>query len=91
MGWLGRAVAEPDQDTTHSNHRAAETNPYALQRAEPAPPASADKVHCYDTEDDEPAESHGGKSELSFSDHNAHIIAQGGKGATLRRGMRIGR
>jgi len=83
IGWLGRAVAQANQDETYGNSRDAETDSYSLQWAETAPLAGADEVYCCDAKDGEQTERDDNDAELTLGDHDAHIIAQRGEGATL--------
>ena len=90
VGWLGRAVAEANQNEAHGNGCDAEADPYPLQRAEAAPLTSADEIHRDSAEDGEQAWCDDDDTELSLGDHSAYIITQRGEGATLGREVRIG-
>ena len=87
----GRAVAQTNQDTTHSRADDSQADPELLQWTEFAPLASTDEVYCCDAKDEERAENDDGNAELALGDHGAHIIAQPCEGATLGPEMRIGR
>ena len=86
LGWVvrredeihrsGRAIAQSNQDAANRNSGEAETDSHSLQRAKPAPPASANEIHCNDTKDSEQTESDDHDPQLAFGDHSADIIAQ---------------
>ncbi|OQY23454.1 MAG: hypothetical protein B6I35_03825 [Anaerolineaceae bacterium 4572_32.2] len=69
IGWLGWAVAQANQDTTHGDGGEAKADPYALQRSKSPPLTSADKVHSDGSGEHEQAERDDDESELAFGYH----------------------
>lgn len=82
-------MTKTNQDTAYSDGCGTKTDSYGLQRAKSPPLASAHQIDGCDAKEDERPERNNDNAKLSFCDHGPHIIAQGHKGATLERSVRI--